>query len=115
MTTKAEQETVVRWDQEERVLHLWTAYAAEARKWSRLGYPVEVHGRTRSGEPRSWQALAPVETLRWRRLVNGKVVLRRRGRSLVAGPPKLTASDESSDSDKGTDLHSIDSRPNPSN
>jgi hypothetical protein len=94
MTTKAEQETVVRWDQDERVLYLWTAYPAQARKWTRLGYPVKVHGRTRTGDPRSWEARAPVEALRFRRLEGGKVVSRRRGRSIASASRKLAGESE---------------------
>jgi hypothetical protein len=91
--SKAEQETIVRWDQDERVLYLYTAYTAEARKWDRLGYAVEVYGRTPAGEPRGWRAQAPLEALRLRRLVDGKVQRRRRGRSLGVGPRKLAASE----------------------
>lgn len=77
MTTKAEQETVIRWDQDDRVLHLYTAYPTEARKWERLGYAVEVYGKTQTGEPRGWRARAPLEALRLRRLVKGSVAVRR--------------------------------------
>lgn len=58
-TTKTEQETIIRFDQDETVLHLYTAYPALARKWTRLGYQVEVCGRTQAGEPRGWRAQAP--------------------------------------------------------
>ena|SRR5438093_6906194 len=92
-TTKAEQETIIRWDQEERVLHLYTAYPAEATKWERLGYSVEVCGRTNAGEPRGWQARAPLEALRLRRLVNGQVASRRRGHSFGVGGRTLAPSD----------------------
>ena len=92
-TTKAERETILRWDQEERVLHLYTAYPAEARKWARLGYSVEVSGRTQSGEPRGWRARAPLEALRLRRLVNGKVIRHRRGRGFAGPPRKLAGAD----------------------
>jgi hypothetical protein len=84
MTAKAEQETILQWDQEVRILHLFTAYPAEARKWQRLGYEVEVHGRNLDGEPRSWRAEAPLEAVRLRRLVNGQVATRARGRSFAA-------------------------------
>jgi hypothetical protein len=90
---KSEQETIVRWDQEERVLHLYTAYAPEARKWERRGYSVEVCGRTAAGEPREWRARAPIDALRLRRLEEGKVVMRRRGRSFGLRDRKLAASE----------------------
>jgi len=44
MTTKAEQETVIRWDREDRTVQLYTADAAQARRWSQLGYVVRVQG-----------------------------------------------------------------------
>ena len=37
MTTKAEQETVIRWDREEQSVQLYTADPAQARRWTRLG------------------------------------------------------------------------------
>jgi hypothetical protein len=95
-TTKAEQETIIRWDQDERVLHLYTACPREARKWERLGYAVEVYGRTQTGEPRGWRAQAPLEALRLRRVVNGSVAMRRRGRSFGPERRKLAASEASS-------------------
>jgi hypothetical protein len=80
-TTKTEQESTIHWDQEERVLHLYTAHRATASKWTKLGYPVECDGRTPAGKPRSWRSTAPIEALRLRRLVDGQVVSRPRGRS----------------------------------
>src|SRR5262245_6230307 len=66
MTTKAEQETIIRWDQEARILDLYTAYPSQVRKWTRLGYQVEVSDRTQAGEPRGWRAKAPLGALRFR-------------------------------------------------
>ena len=80
-TTKSEQETIIRWDQEERVAHLYTTNAADARKWERLGYAVEVCTRAQDGKARSWQASGPLDALRLRKLVNGQLAKRRRGRS----------------------------------
>ena len=90
-TTKAEAETILRWDQEERVLHLYTAHAPEARKWERRGYVVEVCGRTQAGEPRGWRARAPLEALRLRKLVNGQVAKRRRGPGFAVRDRKFAA------------------------
>ena len=87
--TKGEIETIIRWDEEERVLHLYTGNRAEARKWARWGYAVEASDRTRDGEPRGWEATAPLEALRLRKLEHGQVVRRRRGRSFAAGPRKF--------------------------
>lgn len=93
-TPKSEQETNVRWDQEERVLHLFTAHPATARKWTKLGYLVEAVSHTEAGKPRGWRARAPVDALRFRRLVNGQLVSRRRGRSFGHGPRKSADSEQ---------------------
>lgn len=77
--TKAELETIIRYDQEERVLHLFTAHAPVARRWQRLGYPVKQDGK-------GWAATGPVDGLRLRRLVDGQLK-RRQGRPL--GPQKV--------------------------
>ena len=50
MTTKMEQETIVRWDQEDR-----------------------------EGEPQGWTATAEADAIRFRRVKDGRVVRRRTG------------------------------------
>ncbi len=80
MTIKAEQETIVRWDQAERVAWLYTAHPAQARRWQRIGYAVEVSDSDRDGQPRSWSGRVPVDAIRFRRVHNG-VVVKRRGHS----------------------------------
>ena len=35
--TRAEMETIVRWDQDERIAELWTAHPAQARRWRKTG------------------------------------------------------------------------------
>lgn len=42
MTTRAEQETIIQWDEEEQEATLYTAYEPQASHWSRLGYEVAV-------------------------------------------------------------------------
>src|SRR5207248_567062 len=89
---RVEQETVVRYDQQERVAHLWTAYPADARRWERLGYPVKVYSRTPRGLPHSWAAEVPIDAIRWRRVADGEVVRRRghrKGRLLGVRPDEL--------------------------
>ena len=77
MSTKAEQETTIRWDPVEPVAHLYTAHQVQANRWIRLGYPVDVFGRDQQGTPRSWRAKVPVEAIRFRRVQDGQVVKRR--------------------------------------
>ena len=79
MTTKAEQETIIRWDQEEHVAWLYTAHPAQARRWERLGYPMEVSDRDQRGSPTGWGAKVPVEAIRFRKVRDGAVVKRRTG------------------------------------
>ena len=38
--SRAERETVIRWDCEDRVPVMYTADPAQARRWTRLGYAV---------------------------------------------------------------------------
>jgi len=79
MTTKAEQETVIRWDREEQSVQLYTADPAQARRWTRLGYDVQVQGRDRKGRPRGWTAIGPGGCVRFRRVQGGQVVKRANG------------------------------------
>ena len=81
--TRAEQETVIRWDQEERIAHLYTAYAPEALKWARQGFVVEIACQTNKGEPRGWTAQAELKAVRLRKVCNGRVLARPRGRSFL--------------------------------
>ncbi len=88
--TKAEQETIIRWDQEERVAYLYTAHQVQANKWIRLGYPVDVFGRDKKGTPTGWTANVPVEAIRFRKVQDGAVVKRRghgKGRLFKAVQP----------------------------
>ena len=77
MNTKVEQETTIRWEQDERIAHLYTAHAAQAKRWERLGYPVCVSGRDQRSTPRSWTANVPVEAIRFKKVQDGAVVKRR--------------------------------------
>lgn len=76
--TKAEQETILRFDRSEPVVSMWTANPAEARRWKKLGYDVRVFRFTREGRPQSWHAEGPAGCLRLRRVANGRIVRRAR-------------------------------------
>ena len=76
MTTKAEQETVIRWDREDRTVQLYTADAAQARRWTQLGYDVRVQGTDRDGRPHGWTAVGPGGCVRFRRVQGGCLVKR---------------------------------------
>ncbi len=97
MTTRAEQETIVRWDQEGTEVNLYTTWEPQARRWSRLGYEVTVSHRDRHGTPTGWEATAERDAVRFRRVRDGKVVRRQghgQGRQFrVAKHDQLVASE----------------------
>ena len=72
MTTKAERETILRWDREGNLATFYSADASEARRWKRLGYSVVVHG-VASGTARSWTADVPIEAVALLSLRDGRV------------------------------------------
>jgi len=73
--TKAELETTLRWDEDERAIWACTTSPVVRRKWERLGYPVQVLGMARDGEPRSWECRLPMHCLAFRRLDRPKRVM----------------------------------------
>lgn len=62
--TRSELETILRYDQAERRLHLFTTFARDARRWQRAGFPVQVTSRDRGGRPQGWRAVVPLACLR---------------------------------------------------
>ena len=79
MTTRAERETLIRWDEEEHEATLYTAYEPQARRCSRWGYEVAVYHRDRHGNPTGWEATAEKDAVRFRRVRDGKVIRRKSG------------------------------------
>lgn len=77
--TKAEQETVIRWDREDRRVEMWTADPAEARRWLKLGYDVTIIRRSGDGAPTGWRATGPAKCIRFRRVATGSLVKRTNG------------------------------------
>lgn len=70
--TKAEQETLIRWDEEERVAWLETTYPPMAAEWTRKGYPVVVAG-TVDGVAQRWRAKVPPAAITFRRMIDGEL------------------------------------------
>jgi hypothetical protein len=70
--TKAEQETLFRFDEDGHVLWASTTTPRVATRWQRAGYPVRVLGRAGDGVPQSWEVkLAwPGRKQSWLRLVS---------------------------------------------
>jgi hypothetical protein len=69
--TAAEQETTLRFDEEERVLWACTTTPRVADRWRKAGYDVRVIGTDRAGTPESWEAKLPWTGQRrlWMRLI----------------------------------------------
>jgi hypothetical protein len=61
---KAERETVIRWDEEERVVHVWSASPAVWRKLARLGIGV-VRETKRGTEVSGRFYRVPLAQFRW--------------------------------------------------
>ena len=57
----------------------YTAHPAQARRWEKQGYPVEVQDRDADGNPRGWRCSVPKDAVRFRRVRDGQVVKRRTG------------------------------------
>jgi hypothetical protein len=53
--TKAEQETILRWDEADHVLWASTTTPRVARRWQRARYHPRVLGRSTDGVPQSWE------------------------------------------------------------
>ena len=77
--SRAERETVIRWDCEDRTPVLYTSDPVQARRWTRLGYAVRVTDTARDGTPRSWSATGVAGCVRLRRVKGGAVVKRVNG------------------------------------
>ena len=85
MASKAERETIIRWDDEGPMATLYTASPAVARKWTKWGWTVKVTG-TYEGEPTGWQGEAPKRAIRVaKRATFEKVRPQRPPRPLPAG------------------------------
>lgn len=77
MTTRAEMETIIRWNRETDVATLYTADPCEVRRWRALGYDVEVCGVTHEGKARGWQTAVPIAAVALLALRSGRVQIPR--------------------------------------
>ena len=76
--TLEEQETVIRFDRTDAPAMLYTAAAAQAAQWRRLGIDVvPVHGH-------GWSATIPKAAVKIRRLVNGSIAKRKVSAAFLA-------------------------------
>ena len=63
--TRAEQETVIRWDEEERVVWIWSASPVVLRRLAKLGLPAHSESRRRTGELHGRDFRIPLGRFRW--------------------------------------------------
>ena len=54
-TTREEAETTITFNRHQGTAECCTADPTVAKRWERVGWPVEVLGRYTDGEPRTWQ------------------------------------------------------------
>lgn len=77
--TRSEQETVIRWDEEDKLVHLWSASPVTWRKLARLGIRP-TRETTREGQPAGKFYQVPLARFRWG--------IRSEGQRLRAGNPE---------------------------
>ena len=82
--SRAEQETVIRWDQEEQVVHLWSANPATWRNLARLQIAESRPPSTVRGHPVGRWWTVPLAHFRWG--------LKRKGRAVGRPFPRKPAS-----------------------
>jgi hypothetical protein len=90
MSSKSEQETILRWDEEEKVLWVYTACERVRRRYAKLGWQFTVTS-VGPGGPHGWTAKGPCTALKLRRLEAG-AIKRRPARLTSFKPRPLPAS-----------------------
>lgn len=63
--TKAEQESIFRWDSEEEVVHVYTCHPPVRRKLVKAGYS-SIKSCKQRGKETSWSFRVPLDQFRWR-------------------------------------------------
>lgn len=63
--TKAEQETVICWDEEEKTVVIWSASPVVLRRLHRLGLTPASESRKRTGELHGREYRLPLAEFRW--------------------------------------------------
>jgi hypothetical protein len=63
--TRNEQETTIRWDEEEQIVHIWSASPKTWRKMARLGVPP-TRETSQAGKPSGRFYQVPESQFRWR-------------------------------------------------
>ena len=62
--TLTEHETIIRWDLEERVVHVWSSQLSVWRRMAQLGLSPQKSSTSHGVETGRWYAL-PLEQFRW--------------------------------------------------
>lgn len=70
MASRAEQETIIRWDEDEQVAWVFTSCERIMKRYTKLGWHFAVTSICK-GEPNGWTARGPAKYVKLRRLVNG--------------------------------------------
>ncbi len=82
--TRSEQETVIRWDEDEQIVRVWSASPVTWRKMARLGVRTTTETSFPGGAPSGKFYVVPLEQFRWglkgRRVSQGNPDALRRAR-----------------------------------
>lgn len=81
--SKAEQETVIRWDEEEKAVILWSASPVVLRRLHKLGLVPAAESRRRTGDLHGREYHLPLSQFRWGLKRRG---IRREGQFLPKTP-----------------------------
>ncbi len=71
--SKAEQETIIRWDEDEKIATVYTACERIMKRFTKLGWTFKVTS-TSEGQPSGWTAVGPANAVKLRRLADGTLV-----------------------------------------
>lgn len=63
--TRAEQETTIRWDAEEQIVHIWSAQPKVWRRMVKLGVRESRPASTMEGKPVGRWYTVPLDRFRW--------------------------------------------------
>jgi len=84
LLSRAEQESLIRWDEDSPTATVYTACARIARRWEKLGIPMQPVG-TVAGVVISWEGQVPKAAVKVRKVRQGVVVKRKGGKGFRKG------------------------------
>ncbi|HLE81156.1 MAG TPA: hypothetical protein VJA25_07675 [Dehalococcoidia bacterium] len=84
LLSRAEQESLIRWDEDSPTATVYTACARIARRWEKQGIPMQPVG-TVASVVISWEGQVPKAAVKVRKVRQGVVVTRKGGKGFRKG------------------------------